>query len=258
MFTLYGCGSREYTISFETGNDTSVVPITTRKSQSVRMPIPVHPTDHFVGWFEDEDFTKHVFRSTDVSSNTTLYAKWMTPSDFFYGQYFNRHNPVVAIEIKNYGTILVELFPEHAPNTVRNFIYLVEQGYYDGVPFHRVVEDFVIQAGDGERRDCRIRGEFLANGIINPLPHVRGAISMARVGGLNNSASTQFFIMHQTVQHLNHNYAGFGIMTHGFDVLDAIATSDTGSGEVPLEAIVIDTIRIDRKGISYDPPICVN
>ena len=133
----------------------------------------------------------------------------------------------VVIEVEDYGTIEVALNANAAPITTANFCHLVEQGFYDGLTFHRVIEGFMIQGGDplgngtgGSSQN--IVGEFSANGIENNIPHVRGTISMARAND-PNSASSQFFIMHQDYPSLNGNYAAFGTVTSGMEVVDAIA-----------------------------------
>lgn len=133
----------------------------------------------------------------------------------------------VAIDVKDYGTITVDLYDELAPITVANFKKLVGKGFYDGLTFHRIIEGFMIQGGDPEGTgaggsDENIKGEFSANSVENNLSHVRGVISMARAQD-PDSASSQFFIVHQTSPHLDGQYAGFGMVTDGMEVVDAIA-----------------------------------
>jgi len=136
-------------------------------------------------------------------------------------------NPIVTIEMEDGGIIRAELYPEIAPNTVRNFISLVKKGFYDGVIFHRVIPGFMIQGGDptgtgmGGPGDS-IEGEFTSNGFQNDLKHTRGVLSMARAMD-PNSAGSQFFIMHMDAPHLDKQYAAFGKVTEGMDVVDAIA-----------------------------------
>lgn len=130
------------------------------------------------------------------------------------------------IDIKDHGTITVKLEPAHAPVTVDNFINLAQGGFYDGLTFHRIMEDFMMQGGDPEGdgtggSDKEIVGEFTSNGWNNPLNHTRGAISMAR-SSAPNSASSQFFIVHQTSDHLDGDYAVFGYVTEGMDIVDTI------------------------------------
>ena len=135
-------------------------------------------------------------------------------------------NPVIAIEIQDYGTITVELEPESAPITVENFLKLVGDGFYDGLTFHRIISGFMIQGGDpmgngtGGSKDT-IKGEFAANGVENPISHTRGVISMARSQD-PDSASSQFFIMHADASYLDGQYAAFGHVLEGIEIVDKI------------------------------------
>ena len=136
---------------------------------------------------------------------------------------------VVEIVVKDYGTITVELDGEAAPITVANFVKLVEDGFYDGLTFHRIIEGFMIQGGDPKGNgtggtDQKIKGEFAANGVENPLSHTRGAISMARSQN-PDSASSQFFIVHEDSKFLDGQYAAFGYVTEGMEVVDAICAA---------------------------------
>lgn len=146
---------------------------------------------------------------------------------------------MVKIEMENGGIIEVELYPEVAPVTVKNFEKLVGEGFYDGLIFHRVIEGFMIQGGDPtgtgySGSDEQIKGEFAANGVPNSLSHTRGVISMAR--SMNpNSASSQFFIMHQDGTYLDGNYAAFGKVVSGMEVVDEIAQTATDAMDKPLE-----------------------
>lgn len=131
------------------------------------------------------------------------------------------------IVIKDYGTITVALDGKSAPITVENFVKLAKDGFYDGLKFHRIIENFMMQGGNGEPagKSCgSIKGEFTSNGVQNPLTHVRGAISMARTS-IPDSASSQFFIVHQTSPHLDGDYAAFGYVTAGLNIVDEICTS---------------------------------
>lgn len=135
----------------------------------------------------------------------------------------------VAIELKNYGTIVAELYPEVAPITVANFLKLVNEGFYDGLTFHRIIAGFMIQGGDPLGNgtggsDERIKGEFAVNGWDNPLKHTRGVLSMAR-SSLPDSASSQFFIMHADAPHLDGQYAAFGAVISGMEIVDAICAN---------------------------------
>ena len=162
----------------------------------------------------------------------------------------------VLIKVKDYGEIVVVLRGDVAPKTVANFKKLVSQGFFDGTVFHRVIENFMIQGGGfeifngelNERPADEIKGEFTNNGHLNNLSHVRGVISMARVGGMNDSASSQFFIVHQTTSstlNLDKEYATFGYVLAGMDVVDSIATCEvSGSAQSPrpVEDVVIESI----------------
>ena len=141
-------------------------------------------------------------------------------------------NPIVTIEMEDGGKIVAELYPEMAPISVNNFISLVKKGFYDGLIFHRVISGFMIQGGDpqgvgiGGPGYC-IKGEFSANGVKNPLSHKRGVLSMARAQAMD-SAGSQFFIMHADGEFLDGQYAAFGMVTEGMDVVDRIAATKTG------------------------------
>ncbi|MBQ7383534.1 MAG: peptidylprolyl isomerase [Clostridia bacterium] len=166
-------------------------------------------------------------------------------------------NPVIEIRVKGFGTMTAELYPEKAPKTVANFIKLAEESFFDGLIFHRIIKGFMIQGGgyteDMQDKEAEtIKGEFKANGFMgNDLKHTRGVLSMARTPN-PDSASSQFFVMHQDAPHLDAQYAGFGKLTDGFDVLDAIASVKTGSygwymQDVPKEPVVIEGIRVISK-----------
>jgi len=165
-------------------------------------------------------------------------------------------NPTVTIEVKGYSEPMVlELYYDIAPNTVRNFIYLAKKGYYTNSTFHRVIKDFMIQGGSGDNSACTISGEFASNNFENDLKHVKGVISMARTS-VKNSATSQFFIMHKASTHLDGDYAAFGMLISGFETLDAIAAVNTNYNDQPLKNVVIDKITVDTKGVTYDAPTC--
>ena len=160
----------------------------------------------------------------------------------------------VKIDTNGYGIMIAELYPDVAPITVENFKSLVKDKFYDGIIFHRVIKDFMIQTGDptgtgmgGSEKE--IKGEFKNNGVENNLSHTRGVLSMARRGSnpetedTMNSASSQFFIVHQDSDFLDGNYASFGKLLNGYDVLDKIATTETNSSDKPLKDIKMNTIR---------------
>lgn len=165
-------------------------------------------------------------------------------------EFYKHNNPVITMTIKNYGDITIELVPDVAPNTVSNFINLIENDYFTNANFHRVIRGFMIQGGMGDGTAKPIRGEFASNGHQNPLKHTRGVISMARTQD-RNSASSQFFLMHHDSPHLDGEYASFGYMTDGFDILDDIADVKTGANDVPNVEVVIEKMTVDTKGLSY-------
>ncbi len=154
------------------------------------------------------------------------------------------------IEINKFGTIEVELDREHAPITVDNFIKLADKGFYKGLIFHRVIKGFMIQGGDPKGNGTggpgyTIKGEFAANGVNNPIKHERGVISMARAMD-PDSAGSQFFIMHKDGFFLDGQYAAFGKVSKGIEVVDAIASVRTSPNDRPLENVVIKDIRIEK------------
>lgn len=155
----------------------------------------------------------------------------------------------VKIEVRDFGTMTLNLYPEIAPITVENFVNLAGEGFYDGLIFHRIIAGFMIQGGDpsgtgyGLPDQPTIKGEFSYNSVENPLLHKRGVISMAR-GQSYNSATSQFFICHGDSHHLDGQYAAFGELIEGFDVLDAIATVETAGANRPTTDVVIETIYV--------------
>lgn len=169
----------------------------------------------------------------------------------------NNTKPIMTIEVEGFGTMKVELDPTIAPNTVNNMIQAIEEGYYDGLTFHRIIEGFMIQGGRGPYHGCTIRGEFSSNGFENPLKHERGVISMARTNH-PNSAGRQFFIIHEASPHLDGDYAAFGRLIEGFDVLDAIAAVDINAADnhSPIEPVVITRVSVKTHGRTFDPPVC--
>ncbi|MCI6734547.1 MAG: peptidylprolyl isomerase [Clostridia bacterium] len=168
------------------------------------------------------------------------------------------NNPIVTFEMKDGDVFYVELYPDVAPNTVNNFISLVKKGFYNGLCFHRVIEGFMIQGGDPKGNGTggpgyTIRGEFSKNGFKNDLKHKRGVISMAR-SMLPNSAGSQFFIMHADAPHLDGQYAAFGQVIDGMDVIDKIAEVNVDYNDKPLRDQVIKTVTVDTNGVEYDEP----
>ena len=160
----------------------------------------------------------------------------------------NGQNVMIQIEMENGGIIELELYPDKAPITVENFVNLAKEGFYDGLIFHRVIKNFMIQGGDPEGTGMggsgrTIKGEFAQNGVPNDISHVRGVISMARSKKMD-SASSQFFIVHKDSTYLDGAYAAFGRVTSGMDVVDEIASAPTDKNDRPVEDVVIKTIRV--------------
>ena len=167
-------------------------------------------------------------------------------------------NPVVTIEMENGDIIKAELYPEIAPNTVKNFISLVKKGYYDGLIFHRVINGFMIQGGcpDGTGMGgpgYSIKGEFAQNGFPNDLKHTEGVLSMAR-SMMPNSAGSQFFIMHKNAPHLDGAYAAFGKVIEGQDIVNKIATTQTDYSDRPLKKQIMKKVTVDTFGVDYEEP----
>ena len=167
-------------------------------------------------------------------------------------------NPQVTIEMENGDTMVAELYPEIAPNTVNNFISLVQQGFYDGLIFHRVISGFMIQGGcpDGTGMGgpgYSIKGEFLQNGFPNELKHTEGVLSMARAMH-PDSAGSQFFIMHKDAPHLDGAYAAFGKIVEGMDVVDKIAGVRTDYNDRPMKEQKIRRMTVDTFGETYPEP----
>lgn len=167
-------------------------------------------------------------------------------------------NPIVTFQMASGDVIKAELYPEIAPNTVNNFISLVNKGYYDGLIFHRIIEGFMIQGGcpDGTGMGgpgYSIKGEFAMNGFENNLKHTAGVLSMAR-SQMPNSAGSQFFIMHKDSPHLDGQYAAFGKVVEGLDVVDKFATVDTDYSDRPFTPVVIEKVTVDTMGVDYPEP----
>lgn len=167
-------------------------------------------------------------------------------------------NPIVTIEMESGKTITAELFPEIAPNTVNNFISLIKKGFYDGLTFHRVIYGFMLQGGCPEGTGMgnpgySIKGEFAGNRFKNELKHTEGVLSMAR-SMMPDSAGSQFFIMHKAAPHLDGQYAAFGKVTDGMNVVNEIAEVDTDFSDKPIDPQVIRKITVDTKGVDYPEP----
>ncbi|QNK60957.1 peptidylprolyl isomerase [Paenibacillus sp. PAMC21692] len=168
-------------------------------------------------------------------------------------------HPEVTIELSNDKLIKIELYPEVAPNTVNNFISLVQSGFYDGLIFHRVIPGFMIQGGDPDGNGTggpgySIPGEFSENGFENKLKHTRGVLSMAR-SNAPDSAGSQFFIMVEDAPSLDNLYASFGKVIEGIEAADEIVAQDRDGSDKPLEPISMKKVTVDLKGMTFDPPV---
>lgn len=167
-------------------------------------------------------------------------------------------NPIVTFEMENGDIMKAELYPEIAPNTVRNFVSLINKGFYDGLIFHRVIRGFMIQGGCPEGTGTggpgySIKGEFAQNGFSNNLSHDPGVLSMARAMH-PDSAGSQFFIMHEKSPHLDGAYAAFGKITEGMDVVNKIAETPTSWGDKPIEPQIMKKVTVDTFGETFEEP----
>lgn len=167
-------------------------------------------------------------------------------------------NPVVTFTMEDGKIFKAELYPDIAPNTVNNFISLVDKHFYDGVIFHRVIKGFMIQGGDPEGTgmggpDYSIKGEFTSNGFKNDLKHSAGVLSMARTA-VPDSAGSQFFVMHKDSPHLDGDYAAFGKIIEGMDAVNIIAETETDWNDRPLSEQKIKTVTVETFGIDYPEP----
>lgn len=199
----------------------------------------------------------------NMRNSTTI---WLVAADSIFdlppsmnkGEYTMAQNPIVTIEMENGDIIKAELYPEIAPNTVKNFISLVKKGYYDGLIFHRVINGFMIQGGcpDGTGMGgpgYSIKGEFAQNGFANDLKHTEGVLSMAR-SMMPDSAGSQFFIMHKNAPHLDGAYAAFGKVIEGQDIVNKIATTQTDYSDRPLKKQIMKKVTVDTFGVDYEEP----
>ena len=167
-------------------------------------------------------------------------------------------NPIVTITMENGDVIKAELYPEIAPNTVNNFVSLIKKNFYDGLIFHRVIKGFMLQGGDPEGSGMGgpgygIKGEFSSNGFKNDLKNTEGVLSMAR-SMMPNSAGSQFFIMHKTSPHLDGDYAAFGKVTEGMEVVNKIAETETDWNDRPTTPQVMKTVTVETFGVDYPEP----
>ena len=170
----------------------------------------------------------------------------------------DKTHPIATITMQDGGVIELELYPEVAPESVKNFISLANSGFYDGLIFHRVISGFMIQGGDPDGRGTggpgySIKGEFAANGVKNHISHVRGVLSMSRSQPYD-SAGSQFFICHADSTFLDGQYAAFGRVTSGMDVVDKIAATTTDSKDKPYKDQIMETVRVETWGVEYGEP----
>lgn len=189
---------------------------------------------------ESTDDAENVGTNTDYASEVT-------------------ENPIVTITMETDEKIIIELEPKIAPNTVANFISLVEDGFYDGLIFHRVIPGFMVQGGDPDGTgiggpDYSIKGEFSSNGFENAMTHEPGVLSMARTNE-PDSAGSQFFIMVEQATHLDGDYAAFGKVIEGMDVVEKIVAVERDGGDKPLEDQVMKKVEVDTKGFDYPKPV---
>ena len=168
------------------------------------------------------------------------------------------NNPIVTFTMENGDTFKAELYPDVAPQSVNNFVSLIKKGFYDGLIFHRVIPGFMIQGGDPEGTGMggpgySIKGEFASNGFRNDLKHTKGVLSLAR-SMMPDSAGSQFFIMHETSPHLDGEYAAFGKITEGQEVVDAIAVVETDYSDRPRTPQVMKSVTVETFGVDYPEP----
>ena len=180
----------------------------------------------------------------------TCLTNWYNSIILFFRR--NQMNPQVKITVKDYGTMIADLYPEIAPNSVNNFLTLASNGFYNGLIFHRVIKGFMIQGGcpDGNGMGgpgYGIKGEFINNGVNNNLKHTEGVLSMAR-SQMPNSAGSQIFVMHKTSPHLDGSYAAFGKVIEGLEIVDQIANVKTSHGDKPQTNVVIESIEVELNG----------
>ena len=196
---------------------------------------------------KEEENLNYTTSEVDGKTIYTIKTKKYVSSD--------KETNLVMIDVRDYGIMVAELYPDKAPITVENFKNLVSKNFYSGLIFHRVMKNFVIQTGDPQGNgiggsDKTIKGEFEANGVKNDISHVRGILSMARKKGSNpetsetfNSASSQFYIVQDDATYLDGKYAGFGKLVSGYDVLDKIASVETNMNDKPINDVVIKNVR---------------
>ncbi len=195
----------------------------------------------------DSNFLSKIFKCFGVSKKEFKNEMMEAPNEL----------PIAYIDVENIGVIEAELYPHIAPNTVNNFIYLANNNFYDNLTFHRIVKNFVIQGGCPEGSGMggpgySIEGEFNKNNFRNDLKHTEGVLSMAR-SQQPDSAGSQFFIVTKDAKNLDKQYAAFGKVIKGMDVVDKINNVEVGSNDKPKKNVVIESIRVDTKGVEYKP-----
>ncbi|MFK5883265.1 MAG: peptidylprolyl isomerase [Candidatus Izemoplasma sp.] len=271
--TMSGCSAKEYEVSYILESGATAVKVIVASDDTLDEPFaPVLLGYEFGGWYNENTFIELYDFNNIVTKDFTLYAKWTVVivaeidipeegvidlTSLPYYSYLDSSNPVVTITIAGIGEMKLELFGAVAPNTVNNFINYILDNDYIGSTFHRVIEDFMIQGGMVNSSNCVINGDFNNNGFTNDLSHDRGVISMARTN-IMNSATSQFFIVHQDSYFLDGAYATFGGLISGFNVLDYIALVATNYSDAPLTSITIESITIELNGYVAQDPVCAN
>lgn len=224
---------------------------------------------NLVGWYLDSSFQTSIESITGNLEDLYIYGKF-EETDFVvpeegvidltslpYYEYFSESNPVVTITLEDIGIIEIQLFPDVAKNTVDNYINYIIDEAYTGSTFHRVIEEFMIQGGMVESTLCSISGEFTSNGFENNLSHFRGVLSLARTS-VKDSGTSQFFIVHVDYPSLDTDYATFGGMISGFNILDYIASNTTDSTNKPIRDIIIESITVELNGYIPTVPVCAD
>jgi peptidyl-prolyl cis-trans isomerase B (cyclophilin B) len=196
---------------------------------------------------------------TPKDTNTQSTNKDNAQTQSNAGTPISKNNPVVTITMANEEQIMVELYPDVAPNTVKSFIFLAKKGFYNGLIFHRVIPEFMIQGGDPNGNGSggpgySIKGEFTNNGFVNNLKHERGVISMGRTPQSKDSAGSQFFIMVKTAPPLDNDYAAFGKVTSGMDAVDKIVNTPRDKNDKPNQNQVMKSVTVDTLGVIYGEP----
>jgi len=219
------------------------------------------------GWYTESSFDTKISEVTGGLTDQDVFVEFVLKTNEIadegeidittlpYYEYLSEANPVVTITVKDVGVLTLQLFPDVAKNTVDNFISYIEDEQYTLSTFHRIIEGFMIQGGIVSETSCSIEGEFTSNGVENDLSHYRGVLSMARTS-IPNSATSQFFIVHEDSFFLDGNYATYGGLTSGFNILDYLASVGTSSSDAPLADVVIESITVELNGYIPTPVVC--